>query len=281
MQEALTALRRLRPDDRLIQVDTVRSYAAGMQTAHARLDYYRTLVGKEAVPADVRSVIAMDAAATMMEMKRPEEAARMVESALQLNPLNGSALMLKYSLMPASAAPADRAAVLVQMLRANPGNAVAAAELADLVARAGLARESLDWYSLAGSLIQATSGAPSRDMLLTLAAQQLVAGELKGGRGLIDAVLAVDRFDYAFLMLRALVLRASGEDAEAQKAIDQTRNALVNELATARKALGVRSATTHPIDRAPLSLPDDLSGDVELYRKTPDEGLRRMYASAL
>jgi tetratricopeptide (TPR) repeat protein len=282
LMDAVTAVRRLRPEDRFIQVELVRLYASGMQTVQARLEYLNSRLALEAIPAEVRSVIATDAADLLMESRRQTEAAQMLEQALKLNPLNSQALLRKYSLMGPTTAPAERAALLLQMLRANPANPVAIEELGDLMAGAGLVGQSLEWYELAAN-VRMAGGMPARETILKLAAQRIVAGQIEGATSIIDQVLKVQPHDYAFLLLRALALRAADPPAEAraiEAAVTEARNAMINSLEVTRQELGVKTATTRPIEGALRELPD-LSGDIELLRGAENPATVRRYAAVL
>jgi tetratricopeptide (TPR) repeat protein len=233
---ALTAYRKVDPADRVAQIQLIDLYAEQMQTADARLEYLRDLLGRESIPPEVRSHVAAACVPLLLERSQ-EDAESMIRQALELFPLNPEALRWQYQLLPQDAAPAQRAAVLTAMLRSNPAQPGVATDLADVIASAGLAKESLEWYSIALRLYP-RMGLPYPGGFVADAGTALL---LSGQSQPLDAMLA------AYIQARpgdadAWFLRLVKEKAAAQKLdrklIDEAWNALSGNLAEVCAAVG-------------------------------------------
>ena len=246
---ALTAYRKIDPADRVAQIQLIDLYAEQMQTADARLEYLRDLLARESIPTEVRSHVAAACVPLLLE-RSEEDAAAMVRQALDLFPLNPKALRLQYELLPPDASPAQRAAVLTAMLRSNPAQPDVVTEVANVMAGAGLGKDSLEWYSIALRLYP-RSGLPYPTGFVADAGTQLLTS---GQSQPLDALLA------AYLQARpgdadAWFLRLTKEKARAQKLdrklIDEAWNGLSGNLAEVCTAI---SGSTNP-EPAPAAAP--------------------------
>jgi tetratricopeptide (TPR) repeat protein len=146
--KALSNYRKADPGDQVAQVQLIDLYAGRMQTADARLEYLRDILARSTVAPAVRSHVAAVCVPLLMERSR-DEAMAMLDESLRLNPLNLDALRLRYGMMDANTPPAQRCAVLLSLLRSNPAQPDVIDELADLLSRVGLARDAIEWYSVA------------------------------------------------------------------------------------------------------------------------------------
>ena len=280
---ALEALRKLRPADQTAQLDVISLYAERMQSVDQKLNYLKDLLGRDSIPAEVRSVLASQCAQLLLESGKEDQAREMTERALTLNPLNLASLSLKAQWLK-DAPPAQRAALLVAMLRSNPEQPDAFLSAARIAGSAGLTKEAIDWYTRAAYLLRS-----SPDILLEAASELFLNDQLfsaneqnPGAAKILDDMIAADPENYQAVALRVLVEKRN-EKKDAQlidKLQAQARNCLVNRLAALRQGLGVADATTRPVTDAPIALPD-LAADIQRWNKSDNAQLKDEYLRAL
>ena len=140
--DALRKYMALVPSDQSAQVQFIDLCLASdqMQSLDQRLSYLRSLLQKQQIPGPVKSEIAYRAAQLLMDRGQDEEARKLLDSALQLNPLNLKVLRIRYSMTQATALPVDRVQQLLKILEANPSDAVVASRLAEQLARTRIGR---------------------------------------------------------------------------------------------------------------------------------------------
>src|SRR5688500_12786494 len=92
---------------------------------------------------------ALRASGLYEEQKQPDAAARLVDRALELNPLNLAALREKAELAGAGMDAVQRLRLTLDMLRASPAQTDLILYVAQMVADAGLVEESVRWYTAA------------------------------------------------------------------------------------------------------------------------------------
>jgi tetratricopeptide (TPR) repeat protein len=277
---ALAKVRELRPADRPAQLETIRLYVDQMQTLDRRLDYLKQIVGKDAVPSDIRSVVAMLCRALYLQKGLEGEAREMLDTAVKLNPLNLNALATQYQTTAPTATPAGRIHMLLGMLRANPAQTQVLINLATELASAGMVKESIDWYQQAARVAARWGTALPPTEQLDFAAELLIAGQAEASAQVLEPLLAADPSNYEALLLRALINQRTNRADDAEAARTQARNVLLNNLAVARSAVGIAGATTRPVNEGKLLLPEDLGGDAEKVTKAPRER-RAQYVEAL
>ncbi|MCY2954117.1 MAG: hypothetical protein NTU53_19435 [Planctomycetota bacterium] len=279
---ALEAIRKLRPADQTAQLDVIFLYAKRMQSVDQKLNYLKDLLERDSIPAVVRSVLASQCAQLLLESGKEDQAREMTERALTLNPLNLASLSLKAQWLK-DAPPAQRAALLVAMLRSNPEQPDAFLSAARIAGSAGLTKEAIDWYRSACWLRSSPDILLEEASELFLDDQLFSANEQKPGAAqILDGVIAADPQNYQAIALRVLVEKRN-EKKDAQlidKLQAQARNCLVNRLAALRQGLGVTDATTRPVTDAPIALPD-LAADIQRWNKSDNAQLKDEYLRAL
>lgn len=272
--EALTAFRKLRPGDQAAQVELIGLYLARMQSADQKVDYLKDVLARDSIPAEVRSELAAQCAAVLLESGKDDLARQMTERALSLNGLNLRAMAMKSRWL--NDGPAERASLLLGMLRSNPLQGDVVLSIARLAGRSGLVKEAADWYALCVYM------SPPADVRLEFACALFLNEETVKTASILDGLIAADPRDYESLVLRILIeKRSEKRDAVLLgKLRALARNTLLNRLAVARRAIGVIAATTRPVSDEPVALPD-LSGDVALASKAPKAEARDAYVLAL
>ncbi len=268
---ALNGLRKLRPADLTAQLETVRIYARQMETTDLMLRYLSPLTGNEALPAELRSVIALDVALLHSERKEQTQAKRMVDRAVQINPLNLAALKMQYDLLPGNAPVADRIRLLLAMLRSSPIQPDIMVGVASQLAQQGMVAESMFWYEQTSQRYQL-----GPVDVLDYIAQLLIADRPEQAQKVSDAALTPDLDVHEVLMVRAAIQRRLGNAQAAEAYRRMARNDLLNRLAVVRKALGVVGAATRPVDGDLGPIPE-LAGDVEPFRRAEHPGAKAEY----
>lgn len=271
--DALAAFRKLRPDDHRSQLELIDLYVGQMQTVDQKLAYLSDVLNRTAVPAEVRSIIALRCAALLTEKGDTTGSLQLVEQALSLNPLNLPALIAKFDATVKTASVSQRVALRLAMLRANPDQADQVLALAADLAEAGLVEQAIDWYE------RPTYG-PETALQVgpDYAAQLLLANHVPVARDQLAALLQIAPNHYAIRALRIIAEKHldQKDPATLDKLKVETRNILVNRLADARKQLGATDATTRPITDGALPVPD-LAGDVERFKAAPTDDVRKSY----
>src|ERR1700722_9037492 len=150
--EALRSYLTILPDDQYAQTCLITLYINQMQTADSTMSYLRGLVAKTVLPAPVRAFAAVKCAEILLGRSQKDEALKILDTALQIEPLNNAALRLKYTLSSETEGASRRVGLLLALLRSNPMDPDAAVALGQEIADVGLSAESSQIYSLAFTL---------------------------------------------------------------------------------------------------------------------------------
>ncbi|HYO07769.1 MAG TPA: hypothetical protein VER17_02250, partial [Tepidisphaeraceae bacterium] len=254
--EALQIYRRARPDDQAAQVQAIEFYLLGIDGAEQKLRYLRQIIDTHTAPATVRSVAAVKAAQLHAERMEDGAAQRMVDRALELNPLNLEAMRVRLSTRPPQS-PEERVALYLRMLRANPVQPALGIGIARELAAVGLPKAAKEWFDQSLDLHGRLGVAPPADVGVDYAAITYLGGDPRGAAVVTDRLLQQNPQDLNAWTMRLILARASGDKDELARAIKQANVAVANYLALIRKASGDEAATTQPIDTpAEVALPD-------------------------
>jgi tetratricopeptide (TPR) repeat protein len=273
--EAVNAFRKLRPEDQRSQLELIGLYIDQMQNVDQRIAYYRDILAREAVPREVRAVVAMRCAAAVAEKGKKEEAAGFAEQALKLDPLNWDALWWQYLGTRQTASAAQRTALMVAMVRSNPAQDGVLLAMAEELAHDGLVSESLAWFDYAGRVAMASRTMPAPNLPIDYTSELVLADKLDAAKQFLDMLLQGNPQDFDSLVLRYLVEKRTNEKG-AEPVLARARNAAVNVLESSRSKMGIKGATTRPVDDASKALPD-VSGDAEAFNKELDGNVKHSY----
>ena len=280
--DVITAYRKLpgRVEDRVAQLEYIDLLLNRYETVDQRLEFLRDLIGREAVAKEIRSELAMRTAGLYGQKKQGEEEQRAIEQALALEPTNLNALRAKWVRTFEAATPAQRLEMALAMVKSNPRQTQVIAGVASNLAQVGLVKESLAWY---GHLFTASArqGIPVPPEVATGAAAQLfLSARPNEARGILDRLDANGHGGYPTAVLRVLLDRHEGNKEAAEKSLGASRNTLINQLQTARAALGVQGATTQPIQGPRQAIPE-LGGDVALLKDSTKPEVKGAYLQAV
>ncbi|HTW94306.1 MAG TPA: hypothetical protein VMD30_05915, partial [Tepidisphaeraceae bacterium] len=274
-------------DDRFAETQLITCYAARMETAEKRMAYLHGIIGKTVLPASVRSYAAYLCALVLKDRAENQAALKMLDDALQIDPLNGEATSLKYSMSP-DATPVERVGMLLAMLRANPRNAEISTALGGVLADEGLVNESLSWYVSAAQLYDATGRPRSPAWALGAAAEFYLGNQPKPAVQVSDGYLSAYPYDAGAWNVRLAIEKDTGKSPDNFDALSRlcVRD-LDNNLQMIRHAgLGIEDATTRPADSSnppaseELTVPD-LSGDRDILVQLNDAHLADKYIAAV
>jgi tetratricopeptide (TPR) repeat protein len=312
---AMQAYLTLVPDDQFAQVKLINLYVSKMQTVDSILAYLHGVVTKTALPPAVRAHAAVVCAQTLLDHAQRDEALKMLDSALVIEPLNDAALKLKYKLAPDDTV-SRRCGLLLAMLRSNPMDPDAAAALADNLADQGMPEASAIWYSQAANLFQLLGQPRSESVGKGGATELYLCNHGVDAAGVIDSYLNAVPADADGWAIRLAIAKDIGSDPAAFEALARRAvNEVTNRLQTVRAAMGATNATTQPSDTsdastppamaptavgpadltvapttapaaAPIMLsvssvdPPDMTGDIDLLAKANQQQLTDAYISA-
>jgi tetratricopeptide (TPR) repeat protein len=290
---ALQGYRKIAPNDRVAQIQLIELHESRMESGDKALAYLRAVLAKEAVPAEVRSHVAVLLVRRLLDRGEEGQVSAVLDQALTLNPVNVAALDLKYELVSGRGGPAERAAGLLALLRANPIRPAAMAELARLVADAGLGKESLEWFRRAADLYAVAGAADPfdyHDVVVDYAAQVYLAGQIQAARGMVDQLLKANPEDVDAWLLRLVIERGAGDEAAYAKAREQAAAGLAARWGAVAKAIaappaaegqeGAGAGAGADADAvAPADVPEP-SAVAEQVKAAGDEQKQAMFVSA-
>lgn len=226
---ALKAYRDVSPatrNDRAAQSQLIDLYAARLETAEAKLKYLTGLLDVQDIPVEVRSHVAVECA-ELLAQQSPQEAADMAKRAVQLYPLP-EATRQYYERVAKTQSLKEQVAALVAMLSANPNQPGYSAELARLLASAGLADASLEWYDLS---LRAILPLPTRppwfhDLLVDFAAQLMLTERTQVADALLGQMLDSDPTDADAWFLKLSLAQSASGQVTFEQTLDLGRSAL-------------------------------------------------------
>jgi hypothetical protein len=279
--ETLKALRKLTLDDQVAQIEFIDLSVDRMETVDQKLKYLQGLVPLDALTPEVRSAAAWRCAALFLEKRQTIDADAMVKQALTLNPLNYPALYYQYQQATENGSQLERVNALLALMRSNPTAPDLILQLARELASAGLVNDSLKWYNYADSAWQKSRQSPSLPVILEVCSEYFVSDQMQQAQPILDRVISIIPENYPALVLRLLIEKNGGSREVAEKLRNQARNALVNDVAMARQKLGVKEATTRPVNEGNALPPPDLGGDIERIKRLENEQLKDSYVQVL
>ncbi|HEY7087340.1 MAG TPA: hypothetical protein VH518_04575, partial [Tepidisphaeraceae bacterium] len=270
----------LEPSDQPAKIQYIDLQNGKFDSGDARKAYLNQLVNSDQLPAEVRSHAAVLMAQLAVERAEPDESAQFVDVALRLFPLSPEALRMKYGLLTADTPPAQRSALLVQILRSNPSQPWAMNDLARTLAGVGLVDLSLNWSQTAFALTQRMGMPPNLSIVTGYAAELVVADQLTTAQAYVKKLVEADptNSDAAFLSL--LIAKRGAKDDEIAAAVEATRGTLNTRLSRISDTLNSRqpaegAASTQPVSNI------DIPGDIKLLTERKDIDLTANYAAGL
>lgn len=283
-RDALTSLVQLNPTNASVYVELMRLYLADMETLDAKLAYLVGDVQKPGVvkrgelPAQVRSAAAAIAAQLSMEQGSTEQAALLVERALELNPVNPDAAELNWLLLQDSEDEVARTKAIMTLVQARPREVQHLVALARQLGRAGFMDASLTWFGYAAGIGQQTGTLDPQVLIPEWAAAMFVTNNPFEANNLVTQLLTANPNDIDGWFMRLLLDRSSGNNQGLADSKAKARDVLIRRLQTVRAQAGVISAEA----AENASAVPDLTQDLQKFQAEglPAEG-QAAYASAV
>jgi len=246
--EALKTYLTAMPDDQYAQAKLIDVYVSRMQTVESILSYLHGIVIKTQLPAPVRSHAAYLCAQTLMDHAQKDEALKMLDSAVQINPLDVDALRMKLRLTPDAGA-SRRCGLLLAIMRADPMDAEAATTLAGELAQLGLAEDSAVWYTQAANIYQIEGQARSPEIGRGGATELYLLGHPMDAAKVADDYLSAVPSDADAWAIRLAIAKDVGSDpASFNLLAAHAVREVTNRFQAVRARIGASNATTQPSD---------------------------------
>jgi tetratricopeptide (TPR) repeat protein len=281
---ALNAIRKVDPADQFAQVQLIDLYANRMETADAKVAYFRDLLGRvTTIPATVRAHAAVLCAKFMLERGEEQSAEKLLNQAIVLNPVSGEALRLHYDMLPQNTSSFERVEGLLAILKSNPAQAAYASRLADQLAANGLVEDAIPWYRAALSL-SAAAGQPDLNAARNCATLMLLDDQVGEAAAVSNQLVKVEPENPDNWFLELAVFRYGGSKDDYAKAVQMAGNVMSNRLVEVVNSIGApgsEKATTRPINSdGPIALPDLALTVAQLNQKgTADQ--KAMFVQAI
>lgn len=267
--EALKRYRALDAADPVAQVQLIDLYASQQQTLDAKVKYLSDLADNQKLGPEVRAQLATEAA-TLLAQKSPELAAAMATKAVKLYPLPRDT-QLYYYYVGRNAQLPEQVAALLAVLKADPAQVEYLRELANLLAENGLAEQSLQWYELVASVVNASYAPPPpgyHNFEVDYAAEWAIAGHLQSADTLAGAMINRQPLDADAWLLKLTVARA-GSDQTFNQTLDLARTAFVRRWNRMHGEVLSGHASTEPIVRDPSGGEDRVADKIEPLDPAP------------
>lgn len=279
----------LEPGDQRAQVQLIDLYLADMQTVDQKIQYLRAILAKQQLAPEVRSVAALRCAQLFNARAEPEEAIRMLRSAIALNHVNVAAMRMKYDMTAARALPLDRVEQLLALLQAAPADPGVITRLAQQLADLGLVQPSIQWYSYANGLYGSIGIRPDAGFARGAGSELLIAGRVDEATTLLSQYVTAVPDDPDGWMLWLTASKFQADENPVDKVVQATHAevlrqadiALGNRLTRVRAAAGDTQAATRPLASSDAAGLPDLSGDPARLRQAGKPWLTDAYVAAV
>jgi len=216
--EGWKAYLRLVPDDQVGQVELIDLYLSRQQSNEAKIGYLKQLIANPKLENRVKAHAAV-LAVGLLDQRSRSEALPMLAQARAFYPLP-EVTLLEYRMLPPDATPIQRFTALINILRSNPVEADAIADVADMLSAAGYGEQSLVWYGTLMDVYQSQGTLPSKQSLVNYLAERYRAGETTVAEEQVEKNLQVVPEDADFWFLR-LTIQSGDESPEVLKQAEQ------------------------------------------------------------
>ncbi|MFH1418363.1 MAG: tetratricopeptide repeat protein [Planctomycetota bacterium] len=221
MESAREALRKyveLAPGDDAAQIRYLGLSLDEFQTAEERTEYVKGEINKPDLPRAYESELHRWLANRYYERRETEQAAREVEHALRLNPMNVAARQLAYEMFGETEAALQRVEMALQLIAINPSQANLVWDLGEFLDRLSLHRQAQEWYNRAIEMHHRAEGQPvPAEFWHKLAVSYTRSGDYAEARDAATSALKIDENLHIARLLRATAAEKAG-DAEAAAA---------------------------------------------------------------
>lgn len=273
-------LRKLLPNDCGSQTQLIDIYLSQMETADQKESYLKSLVDRQSLQPEIRSYVAMKLARILLERSEIKTATAMVGQALNLNPLNIDALQMQYEIVQSRGSVLEQTVALLGMLRANPAQPDVIWTLARMLSKAGLHKESVQWYDLAAASMPRAGMPMPEELLVDYVSAIYLSGDPKTAEQLTDKILQSDPNTPQLWMVKLLIDKQQ-QDTHLDETLAKANTACFNVIQQLRQRSGTTEATTRPIDQPePVTFPD-LSEEMAKMQADSSGKMRTAFINAV
>lgn len=234
MDEAKVALEyyvTLQPDDVAARIRHFTLAMEDFQTAEARTKYVKTCLNQKPLPRAYESELRRWLARHYWERRENESAAKEVENALLLNPMNVAARELAYEMFGETEPALQRVEMALQLIAINPTQANLVWDLAEFLDGLSLHKQAQEWYNRAIDLHErAGTGTLSAEFWHRLAMSYLSSNDLPRAKDAASKALEANPSLHAARLLRANVAAKLGLQEESKDDIAFVRKAYLSRV---------------------------------------------------
>ncbi|MCG8407944.1 MAG: tetratricopeptide repeat protein [Phycisphaerales bacterium] len=229
--DALARYVGLRPDD---DFAGIRYFELGLeerQTTEARTEFVKAQLQREQRSRALESELHRWLAHHFYERRENESAAREVEQALRLNPLNVSARELAYEMFNATEPDLQRVEMALQLISINPSQANLVWDLAEFLDQLSLHRRAQAWYTRAIDLHRRADAGPiPAEFQHKLAVSYVNSKDFEQAVKAADKALAVAPRLHVTRLLRMHALTKLGHTHEAGTDLEDVAKAYASRI---------------------------------------------------
>ncbi|HWL94063.1 MAG TPA: tetratricopeptide repeat protein, partial [Phycisphaerae bacterium] len=205
--EALRSYVKLAPGDEAARLRLFELDLAGRQTAEDRLSFVEGELAREGVPRAYESHLHGQLARHYFERRENGAAAKEVEKALRLNPMNVDARRVAFEMFGETEPSLQRVEMALQLIAANPSQTNLVWGLGEYMDRLGLHGQAQEWFNRAIQFHeQSQTGPVPADYWHKLAVSYFNAKEYERAINAADKALKADENLHLARLLRATAL---------------------------------------------------------------------------
>lgn len=235
-EDALANYVRLRKDDDAAAIALFRMRIEELQTTEKRAALAEAELKRKGLSRPYQSELNFWLARHHYERGERDEAAKHVERALLMNPMNIEARELAYKLFGETQPELQRVEMALQLIAANPSQANLIWDLAQYLDTLGMHKRAQEWYNRAIEIHGRANADPvPADYWQQLAESYLASNDYKDAIDAAGQAIELDKSVTAARLLRARAYRATGETAKADADIQAVADFYKSQLDTVRQ----------------------------------------------
>ncbi|HRW54906.1 MAG TPA: hypothetical protein P5081_18715, partial [Phycisphaerae bacterium] len=215
-KEALTEYVRLRPDDDAAAIQLFRLRLEEMQSIEQRAAYAESELKRKKLSRPYQSELNLWLARRQFERGERDEAAKHLERALLMNPMNIEARELSYKIFGETQPELQRVEIALQLIAANPSQANLIWDLAQYLDSLSMHKRAQEWYNRAIEInSRADAGPIPADYWRQLAESYLASRDYEEAISAASEAINADADIAGPRLVRAVACRASGDTTRA------------------------------------------------------------------
>lgn len=220
-RDALAEYVRLRPDDDAAAIHLFRLRIEEIEAIEKRADLARSELKRKKLSRPYQSELNLWLARHHYERGERDEAAKNLERALLMNPMNIEARELAYSIFGETQPELQRVEMALQLIAANPSQANLIWDLAQYLDSLSMHKRAQEWYNRAIEIHgRADAGPVPADYWQRLAESYLASKDYEEAIQAATEAIRLDENDVAARLLRARAYRLQNETDKESADID-------------------------------------------------------------